>query len=132
MTNVYQEHLRSRSTDSERHANDTIQQSICNQRPLNTVDSSTMLSRYWQAAGVLTQTLRPSACVKQNKCSNKIKVCCNIQFILLTSHTVSVRAFCSSRRVCCLSVPCQISKTKQDRHEILSPFIGNWSCRARI
>ena len=37
---------------------------------------------------------------------------------LLGSHTVSVRAFCNGRRVCRLSVPRQVSKTKRDRREI--------------
>jgi len=36
------------------------------------------------------------------------------------SHTYSVRAFCFGRRVCRLSVPGQISKTKRDRREISS------------
>jgi len=39
---------------------------------------------------------------------------------LLGSYIYSVRAFCFGRCICCLSVPHQISKTKQDRREISS------------
>ena len=51
--------------------------------------------------------------------------------LLLGSHTA---AFCNGRRLCRLSVPRQISKTKQDRREISSPLgpIGNRGRRARI
>jgi len=55
------------------------------------------------------------------------RIVCNIIFLLavlpillLDSHTVSVRALCNGRRVCRLSVPRQISKTKRDRREISS------------
>jgi len=41
---------------------------------------------------------------------------------LLGSYTFSVRAICFGRHVCRLSVPHQISKTKQDRHE-MSPLL---------
>jgi len=41
-------------------------------------------------------------------------------FVLLGSHAVSVRAKCNVCRICRLSVPRQISKTKQDRHKISS------------
>jgi len=45
--------------------------------------------------------------------------------VLLRSHIARVRAFCFRHRVCllsvvCLSVPLQISKTKQDRRQISS------------
>ena len=42
--------------------------------------------------------------------------------LLLGLHTYSLRAFCFGRRICRLSVLHQISYTKQDRHEILSPL----------
>ena len=38
------------------------------------------------------------------------------------THTVSVRALCNGRRVCRLSLPLQISKTKRHRREISSPL----------
>jgi len=44
-----------------------------------------------------------------------------LQFELLGSHTVVVSVVCRLS-VVCLSVPRQMSKTKRDRREILSPL----------
>jgi len=42
--------------------------------------------------------------------------------VLLGSHTYEVRAFCFGRRVCRLSVPRQVSITKQDRRDITGVY----------
>jgi len=48
----------------------------------------------------------------------RLQFLCICEPKLLGSHTVSVKALCNSRCICCRSVLHQISKIKRDRREI--------------